>query len=245
MRTCENLIIGSGYAALGMACSLPDALICEESESCDTRFYLTLRSFRTAPYTPVTREGKALREAFGELLGADMQDVCGFEPVFCRFALDRRIPILLKTRVLRCCPRPDGWQQVTLLNNAGCETVLTKRVIDTRVAGDACFTVLFTPAALSRVAALFPEGTVEPAFREDRGALHIPLPADADYNRALEEVCRRWEAGNTGAKLLAFAPRFARSGRYDDGVPRDESYVNPVAAFEAGLAYGKEAAAWN
>lgn len=240
MYICENLIIGSGYSALGMACGLPDALICEESESCDTRFCLTLRSFRTEPYTPITEPGRTLLEGFGELIGEKAQDVCGFERVFCQFALDRKIPILLKTRVVERKQRPDGWHQVTVVNNAGLETLLTRRIIDTRLEGEKVFSLLFGPAELSRVAAAFPEGTVEPAFREDRGALHLALPRDADYNRVLEDVCLRWEKRNTGAKILCFAPRFAVLGHCPDGIPRDESFANPVAAFEAGLFYAKE-----
>lgn len=239
MRSCETLVIGSCYYALGLAVGGQDVLICEESENCDTRFYATFRSFGQGLTQPATGEGRSLQAVFQQLklLRADSRDLCGFETAFCRFALDNGVSLLLKCRVVEICPEERGYR-CTLVNNAGLETVFARRVIDTRCRGRSqAFTLLFSAEKTGAVEQLFPEGRVEPAFRKNMWALHIPVPAGADYNAVLEEVCRRWERGQE--KLLCFGSRLAQLAP-EAGNVGDELFADPVQAFETGLAFARK-----
>lgn len=241
MKTCDTLVIGCGYTALGMAIGGQNVLICEESETCDTRFYATFRSFRGGAEQPATEEGRRLYSAFEELglLGEDSRDLCGFETAFCRYALGREVSILLKCRVVEVCPTETGLRCV-LLNNAGLETVMAQRVVDTRCRGTGQqFSLLFSARDPEPVCRLFPEGRVEPAFQKDRWALHLPVAPDADYNTVLEPVCRRWETGRGEQQLLCFGSRLAQLAPRAGDVPVDELFDGPVAAFEAGLAFAR------
>lgn len=242
MRNCDTLIVGGGHVAVGIALAQGNALICEESEFIDSGFSLTLKSFGRSSYTPQTEAGTRLLacyEALG-LFSENNQNCSAFEIGLSRFVLQNPIPVLLKCRVVRTETVPDG-VVATILTNAGLETVKARRIIDTRCKeGKQRFSLLFTmesTESLARVQAVFPEGTVEPAFYPDRGALHLPV--EGDHNRVLRQVHSRWAAANLQEKILLTAPRLETVA--EKSQLTDSAYGDPIAAFEAGFAWGKGA----
>lgn len=239
MRVCKTLIIGAGHAALGIALAAGDHLICEESEFLAADYSLTLKAYAKEGWLPRTEPGKELLACYESLgLVGDNRFHCGaLEVGLSRFALQKGVKVLLKCRVIQRQRTEQGWL-VTLLTNSGLETVVAERIVDTRVQrGSKRFSLLFTRTqedCLAKVQALFPEGTVEPAFYDSQGALHLPVAWDADYNAVLRQIYDRWAEGQTGEKILLLAPRFAL-------IPETGAVCDPIAAFEEGLRYGKEA----
>ena len=228
MRDCKTLVIGGGHRAVGIAMALPDALICEESEFCDSDFSLTLKSFSRGDYQPRTEAGRELLadyEKLGLIRGAEL-NCSALEIGLSRFALEKGVDILLKTRVVQV----EG-SSVTLLTNAGLETLWADRVVDARPTGEKHISLLFSlkdGESLARVQTCFPEGRTERAFYPDRGALH--LLAEGDYNQALRSLHSRWESAGLEEKILLLAPRFGFDRQTD-----------PIKAFEEGYERGKGA----
>ena len=244
MRYFDAVIIGSGYTSLGFALAQKRLLICEESESCDVEFCSALKSFKKVSYEPKTQYGKELLAHYEELglFSEDQQNCSIFECGFCGFAMDKPVEFLLKCRVLQVCDCEEG-KLVTLLTNSGLEQVCTNLVVSAKApVKEKVFSLLFSvndpQADLSQVQQIFPEGMVEPAFYENRGALHIPVTADADYNRVLEEVFDRWNRHAPAARIILLASRFGAVAAENTEMPMDASFDNPIAAFEAGYLFG-------
>ena len=241
MEHFDTVLLGSGYSSIGYATGSESTLIVEEQEIADTHFYLPLRSYRYTPYTPKTKEGAALDGVFRSLglFCGDMQNVNGFEPALCRYLLEHPVPMLLKSRVVKTEPSGEG-HILTLSTNEGLLRVSCNRIYDTRGEGAKSLTVLLT--AESRANAISAaEATgweLEDAFHPNWYALHIPDPG-LDENRVKLMVHEALSALH-GIRILAIAPIYARKSR--NVLLADDSYDNPIAAFEAGYLLGKESA---
>lgn len=232
MRSCKTLVIGAGHRAVGFAVARKGTLICEESEFCDSDFSLTLKSFSREGYQPQTEAGKELLKSYERLgLVRDLALNCSaLEIGLSRYVLEKGVDILLKTRVVQVEKGQEGFA-VTLLTNAGLETVRADRVVDVRPTGEKQISLLFTltdEESLSRVGACFPAGRTERAFYPDRGVLHLPV--EGDYNQALCSLHDRWESGGLEEKILLVAPRL-----------HFDRETDPIQAFEAGYEWGKGA----
>ena len=244
MKCYDLLIIGSGYTSLGMALAKKNVLICEESESCDTGFCSTLKCFTREDYEPKTELGEQLFKYYKDLglFSENMQDCTGFECGFCEFALRNNVNILLKCRVVKV-EEENTRKKVTLLTNSGLEQVLTKEIwVTTQKPEKKIFSLLFSVSKpyedMKQIQDIFPEGKIEPAFYENRGALHLPVAGNADYNQVIEEVYERWVNASVDAQILLLASRFWVIPAETVTLPVDANYNNPIAAFEAGYFFG-------
>ena len=241
MEQFDTVLIGSGYSSIGYAVGNKKTLIVEEQEIADTHFYLPLRSFRYTPYTPKTEDGAALDATFRSLglFEGDKQNTNGFEPALCRYLDKNPVSLLLKARVALIEKTDDG-QILTVSTNEGLLRISAKQVYDTRGTGEKSLTVLITaedPAdAVSAAEALGWE--LEDGFYPDWYALHIP-DEGLDENRVKLAVHKALSA-HTGIRILAFAPVYAKKSTAV--LLCDDSYDNPIAAFEAGYLLGKEQA---
>lgn len=242
MRGCELLILGGGHVAMGLAVAQPDSLICEESEFLDAGFSLTLKGFARGKCRPLSEPGAALQALYEELgLLSETQFHCSaLEIGASRFALEQGISVLLKCRLLKLEHNSDGYV-ATVITNAGLETVHARKVVDVRPGKTArSLSVLFTlldRESLSRVAKCFPAGQVEPSFCPQWGALHMPVAPEMDYNGAIRQIYGSWQLGE---KLALIAPRLTYSPSSTQ-TPSDSVFDDPLAAFEAGYRWGKEA----
>lgn len=244
MKCYDLLIIGSGYTSLGMALARKNVLICEESESCDAGFYSTLKCFTREDYNPKTKIGEDLYTYYKDLglFSENMQNCTGFECGFCEFALRNNVNILLKCRMVKV-EEENARKKVTLLTNSGLEQVLTKEIwVATQKPEKKIFSLLFSVSEphkdMKQIQDIFPEGKIEPAFYENRGALHLPVSGNADYNQVIEEVYERWENASPDSQILLLAPRFLILTAEKENLPVDANFNNPIAAFEAGYFWG-------
>lgn len=239
MEIYDTLIIGSGYTSAGYSASHPKTIICEEREALDTSFYLPLSGFCYHPYAPSSKDGARLFEIFNSLslFEGDTQNINGFESAFCTYLSERELPVLLKCRVVSREVRDDGIIDATVQTNEGLTHIFTKKIIDARCKSeDKTLTVLFVAddatAARCELPRAFEGATVEPAFYKGRYALRVPV-FGMDENTVKPYIYKKWQSLTSGAKLLFIAPAFRLSG---DGNPMcDESYNNPIEAFEAGF----------
>ena len=239
MEIYDTLIIGSGYTSAGYSASHPKTIICEEREALDTSFYLPLSGFRYYPYAPKSNEGKRLLEIFNSLslFEGDAQNTNGFEAAFCTYLSERELPVLLKCRVVSQRMCDDGIIDATVQTNEGLTHISTRKIIDARCKGDKkTLTVLFVAgdveSARRELLRAFEGASVEPAFYEGRYALRIPV-CGMDENTVKPFIYKKWKTLTSGAKILFIAPAFSLLG---DGNPMaDESYNNPIEAFEAGF----------
>ena len=239
MDIYDTLMIGSGYTSAGYAASHPKTLICEERQAADTSFYLPLSGFRYSPYAPRSGEGKRLFEIFESmsLFKGKLQNANGFEAALCTYLSDSGIPVLLKCRVVSSTVREDGMIDATVQTNEGLTHILTQKIIDTRCeTGTKTLTVLFVTEDIDlsgkELARAFEGASIEPAFYDGRYALRIPV-TDMDENTVKPFVYQKWQTLTSDAKILFIAPLFAFSGVGNSMA--DESYDNPIRAFEAGF----------
>lgn len=242
MRNCELLILGGGHVAMGLAVAQPDSLICEESEFLDAGFSLTLKGFTRNKYRPLSAPSVALQALYEDMgLLSEAKFHCGaLEVGASRFALEQNISVLLKSRMVKLEKMPEGYA-ATFITNAGLETVHARNVVDVcpgKTAGSlsALFTLL-DEESFNRVAKCFPDGKVEPSFCPQWGALHMPVAPEMDYNRAIRQLYGSWKLEE---KLALIAPRLTYLPASMQ-TPSDSAFDDPLAAFEAGYRWGKEA----
>ena len=238
----DTLIIGSGYTSLGYAIAKGNTIICEEREICDTQFYLSLKQYKTEEYIPNTEMGRNLSDYYTNmrLFREGMQNLNGFECAFCGFALQQNVEILLKCRVINYVTDKNGHYDIRVITGAGMEHIFAKRVIDLRPKErNKQLTILFTTndedADIPILESIFPEARVEKAFYESRYAIHIPVMSNADYNTAIMDIYRAWSKVLHNAKIVYIASAFATVSINKGEVPNDSNYLNPIAAFEAGV----------
>ena len=244
MKIYDTLILGSGYFSAGYALARGNCAIVEEHQMCDVSFYLPLRAYAHRPYTPTTEEGRALEATFSELglFENGMQNVNAFECAFCRYLLSRDLIPFLKSRVIALSRLEDGTYDATVESNEGLTHLYARRVLDT-VARPAKrrITVLYSTkdaeGCAAQLLAAFPGASIEPAFYAERYALRIPAEGYTE-NTVKPWIHDVWCRVKPNAKILAIAPVFLPLG---DGVG-DFGYENPIEAFEAGYATGKEGA---
>ena len=245
MKIYDTLIIGSGYTSIGYAVKNENSIICEEHQICDVNFYLPLRRFAYHHYEPRTEEGKRLQSLFDSysLFKEGQQNTNGFEFVFCKYITEKNVDISLKCRVIRKEKRPDDIYDVTVQTNEGLSHIFARKILDTQVGEEKkFFTLLFVCDDIAGVKenllSTFKGAEIERAFYKDRYALHIPTE-NLNENEIKLDVYNKWNALSINAKILYMAPVFY--GRSSDSELSDESYKNPIEAFEAGYLYEKEA----
>lgn len=244
MKIYDTLIIGSGYTALGYAIANPNTVIIEERQICDTEFYLPLRCYTHAGISVSTDEGRELYEYYDALgLWKDkMQNLNCFETAFCGYALEHKVEILLKSRVISKTERDDGSLDVRVISPSGIVHIFAKKIIDMRSAGDKkSLTLLFSlngaPSDVKSVAAAFPDARIEQAFFSDRYALHLNV--EGDYLAAKKNAYRCFENLNCEARLIYTAPVLCTERTDCPKLHTDNCFDNPISAFEAGLRFGR------
>ena len=240
----DTLIIGSGYTSLGYAIANGNTIICEEREICDTQFYLSLKQYKSEEYISNTKIGRELLDYYTNmgLLQNGMQNLNAFECAFCGFALQHNVQILLKCRVIDYIADQDGYYDVRVINGAGIEHICAKKVLDLRPKGlNKQLTVLFETnckdADIPMLETIFPGAHIEKAFYESRHAIHIPVEFNADYNTVIMDIYDTWGKALHHAKILYIASAFATISTDKEETPNDSNYLNPIAAFEAGILY--------
>ena len=239
MEHFETVLIGSGYSSIGYAAAHQSTLIIEEQEIADTHFYLPLRSFRYTPYVPKTKEGAALDATFRSLglFEGDKQNTNGFEPALCRYLERHPLPILLKARVVD--RKKSGSSEIlTLSTNEGLLQVSCNRVYDTRNTEKRSLSVLViakNPGDAARAAALTGWELTE-AFHPNWYALHVPYTGESEND--VKITIHNTLSKIDGIRLLSIAPVYA--GKRTEILLSDDSYDNPIAAFEAGYFLGRE-----
>ena len=242
MQSYSTILIGSGFSSVGYAMGHENTLILEEQEIADTHFYLPLRSFRYAPYTPKTEEGRRLLGIFRELslFSGEMQNTNGFECALCRYLGDAPVELLLKSRVVGR-EETSGRIRLRVATNEGILTFTADRVIDTR----ACrrgerYTVLYQTkdpeAVAAALSAARPDAVITPAFYEGRYALHVDRRGE-DENR-IKLTLKQLFAKIGKAKVVYMAPIFASAPK--NSPLSDDAYDNPIRAFEAGYLFEED-----
>ena len=239
MEHFDTVLLGSGYTSVGYAAARKSVLIVEEQEIADTHFYLPLRTFAYTPYTPKTEEGRKLDAIFRSLglFEGDRQNVNGFECALCRYLDENPLPLFLKSRVVRTEPTDEG-QILTLSTNEGLLRVCCRQVFDTRGTGKRSLTVLLLARDRDNAvrAAEATGWELENGFYHDWYALHAP---DTGLNEnEVKLAVHRALSGLSGIRLLSIAPAYAHKGNCSP--LSDDSYQNPIAAFEAGYLLGRE-----
>ncbi len=242
MHVFDTLIVGCGYFSAGYALARENCLICEEHQICDTGFYLPMRSFSYVPYTPKTIQGAELFDIFNSmsLFKDGEQNTNYFEIAFCKFLAKTPLSILLKCRLISHEQRNDNLIDALIQTNSGLEHVLCKRILNTTNSYKfKRYTVLFCAKnpEIQKICAAFDDAIIEPAFYEDRYALHFSL-SGYDENTVKDMVARKWEKLDTNAKILYMAPVFHAPNTANTTC--DDNYQNPIMAFEAGYFYAKE-----
>lgn len=239
MKIYDTLIIGSGYTSAGYAAAHPSVVICEEKQAADTSFCLPLSDFRYRHYEPRSDEGRRLFEIFDSLSLFDgaMQNTNGFEIALCSYLAERELQVVLKCRIISVQTRDDGIIDATVQTNEGMSHIYARKIIDTRPSGERRrLSVIFVTedieSAKSELATLFDGAEIEDAFYARRYALHIEVNG-MDENTVKPFIHERWQTLKTDAKILFIAPVFEIKAT--GGAMYDESYKNPVEAFEAGF----------
>ena len=242
MHVYDTAVIGCGYFAVGYAKARGNAIILEAEQTCDTHFYLPLRTFRVPPYEPTTAEGRRLAEVFLEagIYRGDEQNTNALECAFCRYLSKDAPSILLKCRAVEIVEE-DGIFRLTISTNEGLSTLRARRILSTESCGeDKTYTLLYTAkdpkATEAALLAAFPGATVEPAFYPDRYALHIDGRGH-DENSVKRAVCERLSACGIALTVIYMAPVFAYRG---ESPLCDDAYSHPIEALEAGIRYAKE-----
>ena len=239
MRVYDTLIIGASYASIGYAIERGNTIVIDEHQVCDTVFSLTLPTFTYSPYVPKTEEGERLFSHFTrvDLIKNGQQNTSAFECALCAYLIEKNLIPTLKCRVISVNLREDEIYEITVQTNAGLEPLYAKRVMRAGVGqGQKWLCVLYlTEAPESAKEALlrvFPDATIEPAFYENRYAIHIPINT-SDINEAKAYVYQKWNGKVSGAKILYMAPRFSQ--REGANALTDYGYENPIRAFEDGI----------
>lgn len=235
----DVIVIGSGYLSAGISTSVKNSLIVEETECIDTHFYLPLKGYRYVAYLPITDEGKYLFSIFNELgvFKNGFQNVNGFECALCKYVEDKKLNLLIKSRVVEIHKLRNTYR-LTIQNNAGLKTVECKRLIDTTsVRKNGNYTMLFTGSESEafKVKNAF-KGKVLPAFYNNRYALTIPAN-DMDENDIKVYIYDKWIECGLTSKILYMPPEFSFQSKSDTC---DDYYDNPIEAFEHGLTLFKE-----
>ena len=238
MEHFDTVLIGSGYSSIGYATANGRTLIVEEQEIADTHFYLPLRSYRYTPYRPKTREGCELDGIFRELslFTDEGQNVNGFEPALCRYLEKHPLPMLLKCRVIET-EKADVGYVLTLSTNEGLLQVSCSRVYDTRNTEKRSLTVLLiakNPDDAARAADLT-GWELQDAFHPNWYALYVPYAGQNEND--VKITIHNQLAKIDGVRLLSIAPIYA--GKRTTILLSDDSYDNPIAAFEAGYFLGR------
>lgn len=243
MHVYDALIIGSGYSAVGYALKNGNSIIIEETQCCDSQFYLPLRSFVCDDYSPVTDLGKRLNSVFEKynLFKDGYMCTNAFEPAFCEFLRTEKVEIFLKSRVVNYI-KTDGIFEITVISSEGLSTIYAKNVFDTRPQKDAkrFLTVLSMTkdidSAIKLLSNTFEDATFEKAFYDDRFAMHLPAEI-LDINEMLINIHDKWLLAGTEAKILYVAPVFFTEKDSSVDFPKDYNFSNPIEAFEAGILF--------
>ena len=244
MNVYDTLIIGSGYSSIGYAAAIPNTVICEEHQICDTSFYLPLRSFRYKQYCPKTEEGAQMLDIFQSLslFRDNEQNTNKFEIAICKYISEKQINILLKCRVIHIDHSSDDLYDVTVQTNEGLTHLFAKKIIDiTNKSSEKRYTILFICDDIEKTSdkllSAYSGAQIESAFYPGRYAIHIPVH-NTDENRIKLEIYEKWRSFGIDAKILYMAPVFYGAARTDKLC--DDHYENPIEAFEAGYFYAKE-----
>ncbi len=241
MKIYESAIIGSGYTSIGYALAKGNSIIIEQNETADVGFYLCLKNYNHGTYAPTTQAGKSLLSLYQNLnlINEKEQNLSGFECGFCEFIFQNGLEILFKTRVVET-QKEDGIYKLTLITSGGIDYVYAKDVLDlTNVTPDKeSLTILYhtdTPNQTeSDLKTAFKGCVVENAFFENRLAVRIPVEVNKDFNAAKIEIFDKWKESKINAKILYFAPIFAKIYTTPNNAMQDGYYSNPFEAFEYG-----------
>ena len=262
----DTIILGSGYTSVGYALAQKNTLILEQGESADTTFYLALTNFNAYNPTPTTKAGKSLYQHYASLnlFKAEQQNLNAFECAFCDFIINNGIEILFKTRVFDVREKDEkGIITLTALTVCGVKQFRTKNLIDARPTVDkqidTCANVqqlsirkrfwsvlVMTDnpdSAKKTLTDTFNGAIFEPAFFENRYALHIPV-GKGDFNQIKIDVLDKWTTAKPDCKILYFAPvtyfknyNTTPNDTRATAFPLDCEFTNPISAIDSGYTF--------
>ena len=241
MKIYETVIIGSGYTSLGYALSKGNSVIIEQGETADVGFYLCLKNYYQGNYTPTTEAGKSLLKLYQSLnlINDNEQNLSGFECGFCEFVYQNGLEILFKARVVEINKEGDVYK-LTLITSGGIDYLYAREILDLTSAtpDKKSLTILYhtdTPNQTENdLKNTFNGCTVEKAFYSDRYAVRIPVEIKEDFNDCKIAIFERWKEAEIKAKILYFAPTFAKIYTTPNNAMQDGYYSNPFEAFEYG-----------
>ena len=244
MKIFDALIIGSSYFSTGVALRLGSSLTVEEESFADTRFSLTARSFRAKDYTPKSEEGRELLRSFLELglIRSGMMNTTALEIALSDLILRKDIDLLLKCRVVDIKKEGELFR-ATLSTNEGLNTVLAKKIINTRRQTEkkrhtSLFLTDDPDSLFSALEGRLRDIALEPAFYDGRYALSFDA-SGFDENSVKEHVYRAVSELCPTVKILYMAPAFAYLPT-DGECPTDEYFESPLEALDAGILYAEE-----
>lgn len=251
-KVYDTLVFGTGYLAIGYAATHKDTLIVERAEYADKYFSGAYRVGSGWDYLPVNEKAKELRVLYEsyKILDSGVADVASAEPVFSKFIKELPINFLLLCDVVSV-EKKDGFSAVTLYHNGGIETVLTKRILDTRPSSSAVkfqnLLVFFDGEGL--------EDTVKTAFgkaafvsnglRAGEKFVSVPVKMGESVTDLRIRIVDTWreKISPIGARISTFAAQFAfvdpvRTETIGENYIRvsESTFDNGFSAFDYGAA---------
>lgn len=248
----NSLILGSSYTQAGYAIAKKNCIVCEEGESADTTFYLALKNFKIDKISPKTKLGQSLFNIYFKLnlFKNGMQNLNGFECGFCDFLLQNDVKILFKTKRIDTV-KEGRIYKTRIMTVGGIKTIYSKEIIDLKAPLNKPsneqvsrrWTILYysknPDCAKERLLQTFKGATVEPAFFQDRYAIHLPVNEYSDFNQMKLDVFNKWKESKPDCEIVYMSPATYYTST-NTIFPQDFNYNNPVDALETGFKYAKE-----
>jgi len=255
MNSITTLILGSSYAALGIAAQCPDVLILEATESVGSDYHATLR--------PSSGCWDAVIDAGDKLLRfLDSYSVIGdtlrLSTVINRWAQLQQIPILLNARLVSI-ERKDDMYQVTCMTNSGLRTFLAGQIVDTtarRISHRSAASVTEkrlhvictapSPERVSEICKQHPSAAITPNGVNDEYTVSFSWPPEISLPQARLSIENCWKQAFPNGEVLIDAVGFdydiISSSLEDTNIPwlNPHAYSNPVQAYDAGAAWAQE-----
>lgn len=256
-KKIKTLIVGGSYFGVGYASSHPDSMILEASHVLGGDFH---RGIRTADMSDIsTREtdtelGKLMTKY--EVLKGERFDVLKAAPVLHEYCNQNDINIIMDAKLLSVEKVSDGYC-VSYITNSGIHEVHCENVLDTSVLRDTypegmsvsektlnLFTVRLQDTFEEKLREAAPGCIIEEGINTDERIVKFTVPVKKDLLEAYEEAVTLWrQAFPEGEEKILFLAQdfdYTCHKEADKSAPCawvDENFVNPLAAFTAGMDY--------
>ncbi len=231
----DTIILGSGFFSFGYALTHPNCIIIEKSQLSDSNFYGSYNGFIQPEYDIISKECVELKEYFLKLgvLSQNRINVNALENAFCSFLKNKSLNFLLNTDLVSLSETEDGFC-VNIYNNAGTDTLYSRRIIDTRMKDKKYLNVIIEADSKTRDE-LSKQYPVSDAFYPDEYV--ITYKSDKDINTAKLDFYNMWKSRvpTDKNKIISFAYSMHDNGQ-SNGID-DLSFGSVLKAFDCGVTW--------